>query len=532
MITHPAQSVLLSALGLLLLGSEISAQAIRRDWHKDLPLYAPAEVSYARVAVDQAGSAYWAVNCQDLSSSLKYIWLVKYDSSGAHQWSQYYDAFHGAFFSDLTCDPDGNTYLFGTALKAAGNGTAAAFLRKYSSNGQLLWSLIMDPDINAEEQPDQIALSPVNGDVIATLSTYSSVNTCFVARYSPQGSLLWQQSFLNYRSGDLQLDPYDRLHLVTTYFLGPSQQDQRWCYLQLNGQGQVNSSFTQAGGQYSHAIETGGVGRTSGLDHSGNFYALGWVKAFPFQDSAWTNIMVYKFNPSGLMEWSYRLKRVRKGYPNDFSKLLVDPSSGEVLVSGGSGAWKYGTAGNFVTGWYNSIRHFVDAAAFSQQKTFLLSTTWVPNNDDNGKISLLDWSKSDSIYIKGRSDIQMLNETALITPDSSRLAMYVTWCYAGKAELHRLVLRDSLTGIHEGNPHEQPAFYPNPAAEQVVLHTGPYAKEQADLFIFNSEGQLLIRQKVNRQAVVSLDVRKLASGSYFVLLSGKTSHWSSPLIIQ
>ncbi|MCS6990653.1 MAG: T9SS type A sorting domain-containing protein [Chitinophagales bacterium] len=500
---------------LLCTKKDSSAQAILHDWKKYLPLYSPAEASYARVAVDTAGNAFWAVNCKDSATHLNYIWLLKYDASGSPKWSSYYDATYGASFTDLACDIHGNIYLLGTAQKAAPDGSNAAFVRKYEQQGTLSWSLLLDTSPDGEEKPDQIRISPVDQNIIVT---HDVSNTMFVSRYDPNGNLIWQQQFLNYQCGDIYLDHSNRIHLVATYLLNPEIEGQRWCYLLLDDQGNFVNSFTQAGGTYSHAIKTGGVGRTIGGDKAGNIYALGWVKNFPFNNDTWTNIMVYKFNALGNQEWSYRLKRVRKGSPDQISKLIVDPTSGETLVAGGAGCWKYAPSGAFITGWYDILRQVYDLAQISQDKTFMLSSTDFFNNDDNGKISLLDWTKNDSIYTKGRSDIQFLNATALIEPDPQRWALFVTWCYNGKAELHRLIL-DTLVSVGHSASWQSATVYPNPTTGCLTINAGVKSDQPLRMEVFNSIGRLVWHTFVTHEQFTTCDLRFLPSGIYTIVLS-------------
>lgn len=511
---------------------DATAQAIKREWHKDLFVYAPAEAAYSRVAKDQSGQAYWAVNCRDSATSLQYIWLNKYDTSGKHLWSYYYDAFHGALFTDLTCDAAGNTYLLGTAMKAAANGTNAVFLRKYNPNGALLWSVILDADPGAEETPDQLALSPVNGDVLITFTSYLNVHTLFLARLNPQGNLLWQKSFLNYRAGDLLIGPNEHIHLLTTYFHGSLPDDKALCYLQLDSQGNFVNSFTQSGGQYSHPLETGGTGRTMGMDHAGNIYALGWVKTFPFQDTTWTNIMVYKFNAVGNQLWSYRIKRLPKAWPGSYCKLAVDPNTGNTLIVGGTGMWKYDTNGSFVTGWFNAIRSYVDVAMLSVEKTFTLSSTMVPNGTDNGKISHVDWTKNDTLYVHGRADVQLLNTTAIIEPDTQRLAMYVTWCYKGKAELHRLVLRDFITNSLTITQNLPVTIFPNPATDAFFIAADELSAFPVRISLKNSSGREVRSWFLHQPQTDRLSVLGLPSGLYLLTITDPQRQQSAPLVIH
>jgi hypothetical protein len=376
------------------------------------------------------------------------------------------------FMTDMKVLPDGTSYIWGNDLGSGTGATEACFLQKHDGDGNLLWTVTFDPDPAAAEYADQIAISPTTGDIILTAYESSPTYQLFLARYTAEGDYVWQTGVPNYETGDIVMDINDHIYLAGTNHWGTGETDIAFAYLLFDGSGNLLNFYKHTGGGYSHALETGGKGKTIALDKEGNAIALAWVETFPGSDTAWTNIMLNKFNADGSFAWKKRLELVKKGYPKDVATLLTDGLTGEAIVIGGWGMWKYNADGEYVDGWYDSRRNYFDACQYDQHMMFPLSSGSFVKDGDSGKISLMDWSDDyPEIYYKGRGSIQPLNKTAMIEPDAAHNALYVTWIFNDTASLHRVVLRNevatSVTEIIDGE--NGLSVYPNPAFETTVI---------------------------------------------------------------
>lgn len=118
------------------------------------------------VATDQQGNVYMTggtSSSNDIATSGSYqvalggsafssnAFLVKFNSAGVRQWATYYSGNVGANGNSLLCDVDGNVIVAGVTYSDSGiatpgayqsvyGGAGDAFLAKFSSNGQRLWS--------------------------------------------------------------------------------------------------------------------------------------------------------------------------------------------------------------------------------------------------------------------------------------------------------------------------------------------------------------------------------------------------------
>lgn len=514
--------------------SQLQAQAIRQDWKRKMPTVAPANQFSTRVGTDSYGNAYWAVNHEDSASGFRYIWIEKRDTFANLQFAVFYAGAGGATFTDLKTDLDGNTYLYGVNYGGGNAGTNTSFLNKYNVVGTIQWSVNFDFDENVEV-PDQIYISPVNGDIVVTASELDAQTKLLLGRFNSDGNLLWETGFFDYEPGDILVDDNDNIHLTTTYHVVPGLEGDAFTYLMLDGSGNILNSFSQAGGHYSYPLETAGKGRTVGIDEAGNFYCLGWVATFPGQATTWTNIMLYKFDVAGNETWSKRLDRVRKGYPLKTSILLTDYATGELSVVGGNGLWRYGTDGTFYGGWYDSHRAFFDAAMFDREKTFALCAGDPVDPDDSGKICHFDWSEVNApYYAHGRADIQNLNPTAIIEQDSQHVAMYVTWSYNGKSELHRLVLRDTVSvGIDNSiGLDDEFSVFPNPASDFVTIVFNGDLSLHVTLQLLDVTGKTIMEKSLENERTIQLPVNNLSAGMYQVMITSGNNRYMKKIVVR
>jgi hypothetical protein len=508
------------------------SQKILQDWTKHLKAVPAGSQFSARAGVDDKGDPYWCSNSQNDLTGKYEVHLVKYDSSGVLQWSNHYEGAGGLTMTDFQTLANGASYVYGIDYGAGTGSSQAGFVQKHDAQGNLLWSFTFDPVFDLAEYPDQFYISPLNGDVIFTATVMAPQYSLVVARYSQDGQFVWQTSFPGYEAGDIMIDANDQIHLLNTYHWGSGESDIAFDYLKLDGNGNWLAEYKQTGGQSSHALATAGKGRTIGLDEQGNVYALAWVESFPNSDTTWTNIMIKKFNVNGEQEWKKRLEVVQRGYPKETATLLTDAATGESIILGGWGMWKYNATGEFVNGWYDSRRNYIDACQFDQQNLFPVSSGQLVMDGDSGKLALVDWSDDyPDLYVKGRASIQPLNKTAIIEPDAAHKALYVTWSFNDSVSLHRVVLRDDVaTPVNEVPQNIIQGLYPNPASDHTTVFLNDAARLSM-LQVFDAKGTLILQQDVSQQKQVSLDLKNRVPGYYSVVVTSDGNRSRYKLIV-
>lgn len=511
------------------------AQKILQDWTKHLKGSATAEQFSARTGVDKDGDAYWCANATDSAEPVFNFTLARYDSTGLQLWKHHYAGTGGLSMTDFLTLNSGDSYVYGIDYGAGTGSTQTCFLYKHDANGNLLWSFTFDPVTDQVEYPDQIFISPVNGDVILTAHQSLPEYQLIVARYTADGQFVWQTSVAGYESGDFIMDESDQIHLLATYHWGNQNNDVSFSYLRLDGNGNLLSTSDQIGGGNSNALASGGKGKTIGLDNEGNVYALAWVETFPGNDSTWTNIMIKKFGTDGQQLWKKRLEPVNGGYPKEIATLLTDGNTGQSIVLGGWGMWKYDSNGEFAGGWYDRRREYFDACQFDQHRLFPLSSGKFVIDGDSGKLSLVDWSDDyPDLYVKGRGSIQPLNSTAIVEPDATHMALYVTWSFHDSVSLHRVVLRDDVATAVAGLPNDAAvSIYPNPAANYFIVTFSDDPPTDFMVKVFDLRGCLMLQREVSRSASVSIDAGDLSPGMYEVVIgSGENSQHQKLMILR
>ena len=108
--------------------------------------------------------------------------------------------------NDLKVLSDGTGYIWGNDFGSGTGSTESCFLQKHDADGNLLWTVNFDPDPNAIEYADQIAICQSNGDIILTAYESSPSYMMWLARYNSNGELIWQTNIADCEAGDIILD--------------------------------------------------------------------------------------------------------------------------------------------------------------------------------------------------------------------------------------------------------------------------------------------------------------------------------------
>jgi len=130
------------------------------------------------ISVDSSGNIYCSA-LLEVNSSLTGT-LIKYNSNGNLIWSLVIEPF--SFFWDTATDSLGNVYTLG-----GGTGIGGQTLVKYNSNGVLQWQKLI---INAYMQKVVVDSS----DFVYAVGHYDTQDNGFICKFDSSGTLQWQRT--------------------------------------------------------------------------------------------------------------------------------------------------------------------------------------------------------------------------------------------------------------------------------------------------------------------------------------------------
>lgn len=152
------------------------------------------------VALDNAGNVYITGFTEgDLAGDhpgAKDVWLAKYDKDGNLVWTKEFGSANNDLAYGITVDNANNLYLTGFTngdLGGRETGKYDSWVAKYDLDGNNLWLETLNSDTQSYSR--NVAVDS-NGNVYLTGIEEEGDNTsfdAFLAKYSPEGSLVWKQ---------------------------------------------------------------------------------------------------------------------------------------------------------------------------------------------------------------------------------------------------------------------------------------------------------------------------------------------------
>lgn len=284
------------------------------------PDYAKALAADANSNVIVAGYGYIAATGYDGI-------IVKYAPGGSRLWTAVYNysAASDDRFYDVATDANGNIY-------AVGRSNDDALLVKYTPDGSLAWtrtcrgSKYYDSYYNSFYQ---LAVD-ANGDVYAcgeSAELYTGQD-CLTAKYSPDGTLLWVQTYNG------PVDGWDLLEAIAldsagnVYVAGSVETETDSNYVTIKYSPDGNSLWTafyggvESGWDEAYAIT---------VDSGGNIVVTGYSEGA----ASPSDIATVKYNSAtGSEVWAKRYTGA--GNFTDFAEAIAADSSGNVYVHGRS----------------------------------------------------------------------------------------------------------------------------------------------------------------------------------------------------
>jgi len=354
------------------------------------------------------------------------VYLAKFTSSGKLLWSTYFCGSGYNYGGAVAIDKLGNVYIDGNTESPSGVATSGAyktspgaiFLAKFTSSGHLLWATYYG---DSDDDESGAIITDSSGNVymagqtysdsgIATSSAHQTSNAgngdCFLAKFSPSGSLLWGTYF-----GGKKNDAADALVIDKTgnlYMSGYTQSDSgiatSGAYLTAFREGFL-AKFNLSG-TLLWATYYGGVGDGIACDNTGNIYISGTTQStvgiatsgayqtsfggMPFYGDAF----LAKFSPSDSLLWATYF-----GINNQAGNVVTD-RSGNVYIGGFTGNNSMiTTSGAYQS--YNAGGYDAFLVQFSPKDSLLASTYFGGYFSDFGNEIAID--KSGNIYIDGNT---------------------------------------------------------------------------------------------------------------------------------
>ena len=179
------------------------------------------------VAVDKMGNVY-ATGLEyraDLNQNSN-IWLRKYDPEGNTIWTRTHDSpYHvwddGDEGRGVTVDAMGNIYVIGREAGEAEHESFNIWLRKYDTNGNTLWTQTYDSPHHRNDFGFGVAVDEA-GYIYATgtYDTLYSVRYLWLCKYTPDGDILWTETYHQPDSAedaigyDIALDSAGNIYVV------------------------------------------------------------------------------------------------------------------------------------------------------------------------------------------------------------------------------------------------------------------------------------------------------------------------------
>ncbi len=157
------------------------------------------------VAVDGSGNAYISGETDGVlgssSAGSSDAFLTKFDSSGNELWTQQIGTAHGDVSHSVAVDGSGNVFISGETYLGDLGGTNAgesdAFLVKYDSSGDLLWSQQIgtsSDDVSYSVAVDGSGNAYISGYTEGDLGgTNASGQDAFLTKFDSLGNELWSQ---------------------------------------------------------------------------------------------------------------------------------------------------------------------------------------------------------------------------------------------------------------------------------------------------------------------------------------------------
>lgn len=284
------------------------------------------------LGIDASGFIYVGGFLKNTGASYD-ILLAKYNSNGDTIWTRKYDytlvgGSDKAF--QLAIDGQGNIFLTGRSdSDPSVNSNTDAITLKYNSLGTLLWVQRYNGISNGSDQTRQIKVSPTGNVYVAGRTFNGNDNDVLVIKYSNTGIQQWIKTYDGGGSDEvISMDIDNSENVVVTGFTqSNANSDTNILVLKYN------SSGVQ---QWVQSIDGAGQGKDLGnsiaTDLNGNIFVAATVDNDNQTSTLNNDIMVLKYDPLGNQLWN-KLYNNGSNLDDEAEEIKVD-AFGDLYVTG------------------------------------------------------------------------------------------------------------------------------------------------------------------------------------------------------
>jgi len=344
------------------------------------------------LAVDGSGNVYVA-GSKSLGGSYGLINLVKYNSSGIHQWTvRCGDSVFTASPGAIALDASGNIYV-GGLIKTYSTDDGSYLLAKFSPNGDSIWKRTYDPSIYPQGLGSGITCLKVDGSFIYAAGKSYNTDGLFtlytsmrMIKYDLNGNTVWMSNDSLINGSDevvgMDIDPSGNIFVTCNY-----------------GTDILTFKFNSTGSRLWKTLYTGIAGSfydiATGIaaDHSGNVVLSANSRRSPLNNS--DDYATLKYDANGNLLW----ERLYNGTMNssDYPYGITTDASDNVYVTGYS--LETGFDFNAVTIKYNSSGVQLWKTSFDGG-----------NNENDDRANLIEIDGKGNVIIAGYSNQAGHNE--------------------------------------------------------------------------------------------------------------------------
>ncbi len=296
------------------------------------------------VAVDAWGNAYISGytfgSLGGPKAGIYDAFLTKYDSAGTPVWSRQIGSSSYDESNSVAVDASGNAYISGYTYGSLGGpnaGDADAFLTKYDSAGNVLWSRQIGT--SSADESYSVAVD-ASGNAYISGSTYGSLGgpnagstDAFLTKYNSTGNVLWSRQ-IGTPSGDISqslvVDALGNTYISGSTggsLGGPNAGDSDAFLTKYNSAGNVlwSRQIGTSNSDYSSSVA---------VDASGNAYISGWtLGSLGGPNAGNADAFLIKYNSVGNVLWSRQIGT----WTYDRSWSVAVDALGNAYISGYTG---------------------------------------------------------------------------------------------------------------------------------------------------------------------------------------------------
>lgn len=498
--------------------------------------YANYDVQEVAVGLDTVGNVYTSGTMYDTINNLTRIVLMKYNSTGALQWSSSYDnanlSANDKHIVVLLVDKAGNCYLCGYGRTNSGSTSKDYLIIKYNNAGIQQWVKTYD---GGQSDWDYITCATFDAAGNIVVGGYvndnggSTGDDIGIVKYSTSGSLLWSYQYNNVSSNQedralgIASDINNNIYVTGSTYVTNAR---NLLVLKLNSAG-VNQ-WTKITSHVNPSNDERGYSITA--DASGNCYVTG----------AAGDWITMKYDPNGTVLWTNHYTQYTLNSDNP-KKVMLDKNNdviiaGDVYVGSNNSsdlsvsklANATGTSLWTVTKNNTSTDYFTDAAL-----------------DDNGNVYVSGYfsgalAKDISGMILSGSGSILWNGTYSNSAfaGGADLAFHVAvdkshnFYLAGLSERRNSSSNDGVdivtlkynalvTGIAENKLALQDLqIYPNPAKDKLMVRLNGEHFSETSISICTINGEL-IKQEMFLSYPQVINIEQFPAGIYLIKVVGQ-----------